>query len=841
MRFRALWFVLGVIWLGTAGGASVAMAQDLDPLLQYQGGSDFLPSTPSVTGGALGAYYNPAAWATTERTEYAFWWNDQNIRENSLDNWGMSFGHSLGFSMQSRTVDLGASGTGRVEDYQIGIAGGDRRAVAGMSWKWSAGDNDQLQRGSGLSLGTIIRPSRTMSIGLSGFFENAYNPQEGILDVGVRPFGRSWLTLFGDYSIHHGQTLDEGNWGAGAEVRPILGLHAGVRFRDADAPDDFSYQVYAGVALNELAFFGKRSFAQHGDPGTTDYVLRFQPPFASLPLPQPGGKNRIVPIDLENKTLTYQKARWFDDQRVTWLGLVNYLETLRRDDSIRGVALNLSGLHTTPELQWELRSKLSDLKKSGKTVAIHADRLDMGGTYLASVADRLSLDPEGQIFLPGLAVERTYMRGLLDKLGIGVEEWRYFTHKTAFQTLSRKDMSDADKEQLGRLVDVAYETWRDGIAEGRHLTPSQVEAPIEEEVMLTPSEAKTRGLIDEIGRWPDLIQSIDKEKGVTVGAVPENRRRRVLPDERWGLPPEIAIVYAVGPCEMDSGIRGRATGKYMAKLAKNRDVAAVVLRADSPGGDPLPSDLVAEGTRKLKEAKKPVVVSQGSVAASGGYWISMDGTRILTSPLTITGSIGVIAGWLWDNGVSDKTGFTADGVQRGSHADLFSGIRFPIIDQRLPLRNLNDKEKERTKAVLLEVYDDFVGKVAAGRHMPPEKVREIGEGRIWMGQDAIQRGLADATGTLENAVMEARLLAGIRPGDEVRITEYPKPPRFPKIPFLPELPDVGILGRLAGSRATAERPESGDYGLTYFRLMSQAPAQPLLLVPVEAIPDTWVP
>jgi protease-4 len=216
----------------------------------------------------------------------------------------------------------------------------------------------------------------------------------------------------------------------------------------------------------------------------------------------------------------------------------------------------------------------------------------------------------------------------------------------------------------------------------------------------------------------------------------------------------------------------------------------------------------------------------------------MDGSRILTTPLTITGSIGVIAGWLWDNGVSEKTGFTADGIQRGSHADLFSGIRFPIIDERLPRRNLNDQEKERMKTLLLETYSDFVGKVAKGRNLPESRVREIGEGRVWMGQDAIDRGLADATGTLENAISEAKRLAGIAPEEEVRITEYPKAPRFPKFRIMPGLPEISIPG-LGSSHIAAISQE--DYEITYFRMMNRHLGQPLLLVPAETLPEEWMP
>ena len=206
---RWLFVTFSLVWLLTGRFAS---AQSLDSFFQYQDGSDFIPSTPSVTGGALGAYFNPASWATVGRSEFDFWWNDESVKTNSLDNWGFSFGRNVGFSMQQRTIDLGLGESARIQDYQFGLAGGDRRAYVGMSWRWSGGDNDQLVRGSGLSLGTIVRPSRHVSVGMSGFFEGAVNPQEGIFDVGVRPLGRPFLTLFGDYAIHDGQTWDNGNW-----------------------------------------------------------------------------------------------------------------------------------------------------------------------------------------------------------------------------------------------------------------------------------------------------------------------------------------------------------------------------------------------------------------------------------------------------------------------------------------------------------------------------------------------------------------------------------------------------------------------------------------------------
>ena len=242
---------------------------------------------------------------------------------------------------------------------------------------------------------------------------------------------------------------------------------------------------------------------------------------------------------------------------------------------------------------------------------------------------------------------------------------------------------------------------------------------------------------------------------------------------------------------MDSGINGRRTSAWLRKLATDPDVKAVVLRADSPGGDPLPSDLVAEAVRLLKEAGKPVVVSQGDVAASGGYWISMDGSRILTTPVTITGSIGVISGWLWDDGLSTKVGVTAESVQRGRHADLYSEIGLPMLGG-VPRRPMNEEELARTERVIRDMYGQFVQAVARGRGLDPAVVDSVAQGRVWMGDDAIARGLCDQVGGLSDAIAEARRLAGIPDGRDVELVEYPPRP-------LVRLPQLGLnLGAMGG-------------------------------------------
>jgi protease-4 len=201
--------------------------------------------------------------------------------------------------------------------------------------------------------------------------------------------------------------------------------------------------------------------------------------------------------------------------------------------------------------------------------------------------------------------------------------------------------------------------------------------------------------------------------------------------------------------------------------------------------------------------------------------------------VTVTGSIGVISAWVWDSGFGAKTGMTADGVQRGSHADLYAGIRLPLVGLRLPTRNLDEKEKALVREGTMKLYDDFVGAVAEGRDLPDGRVRELGEGRVWMGEDAVERGLCDEIGSLPDAIAKARALGGVDPDDEVLIEEFPPRRRF-RLP-VPELPGISLFG---GDAPARDEPEE-DYAWRYVRMLAERPGAPMLLVPPEEIPAAW--
>ena len=201
-------------------------------------------------------------------------------------------------------------------------------------------------------------------------------------------------------------------------------------------------------------------------------------------------------------------------------------------------------------------------------------------------------------------------------------------------------------------------------------------------------------------------------------------------------------------------------------------IKAIVLRVDSPGGDAMASDYISEIIKKNK-GKKPLVVSQGSVAASGGYWLSMEADKIVAAPNTISGSIGVISAWIYDKGLKDSMGITYDFVKKGKYSDIGNAFQLPLLPIGLPIRNLNEDEKLQRESQIKDLYKDFVSRVASARKMTYEKVDEVAQGRVWTGNDAKEKGLVDEVGGLSDAISLAKKLANIPEYEDTKIVQFP--------------------------------------------------------------------
>jgi protease-4 len=646
----------------------------------------------------------------------------------------------------------------------------------------------------------------------------------GIVDLGVRPLGKPWLTLFGDAALSNKQSFKELDWGAGLALEPVTGIYCNGKFFHGGA-----FMLGLSVSLGGA----KLSFIPHFDQNskqtynTYGVGLLSKPPIDIVTKASMRDKFYLQ-MDLD-KPLKYQRYKLFDRGGMTLMEMLRVLEDAKNDPRIAGVALNISeDLMSSYEMLWEVREKLKEVKDAGKKVLVYLERGGMGHYYLASVADKIMVDPDCIVTMMGFNMGRTFYRNMLDKLGIGVDEWRFFKYKSAAESYSRSSMSEADKEQRKALIDGFYSTMRADICASRGISEMDFDNIVDNLGIITADSLIAYKLADTTGRWDDMKEIIKGVEGKGKGISGIKILTSVqLKEAEWGKPPQIAVIYGLGECAMNSGINARQLQKTIKSVRENKQIKAVVFRADSPGGDILPSDIVTMELKKTAE-KKPVIVSQGQVAGSGGYWISMYGDTIVASPWTITGSIGVIGMFLYNNGFGDKLGLTYDHTQVGKHADLGYGIVLPLIGAMIPERNLNTEERLYVETTIKKWYKEFVKKVAEGRNLTEEKVDEIGQGRVWTGTAGKEIGLVDVLGGMEISIDLARKAANIPPERDIEIVELPEKGWFDPAMFAPKL--LGI------QQQPLFKVNEYDPEMQYLKMIIQANGKPLLMMP----PDFYI-
>lgn len=758
-------------------------AQSEATIPAYHTHSRYLLASPGAMGMGLYGYVNPALLTYLHHADLYFAWSDAGGEWSDLDGWGLFTGFpqlNMGFGVVKDGAEVGVS-----YDYRLSFAAGSPTSSLGLQYNWSAGSNRTLDRSNFFSVGWLGRPMRYVSVGAVGQFSTTSRDNQGIFDVALRVLGDERLALFADYSVQRGMALKDGPWSTGIVWEVLPGLRITGRYFDTEIYTvGLSFSLgHAGVTAQPLwdsenrhAYntFGVRAGAYdrnvlHGNVGMKKYLR--------LSLKGP---------------IKYQRYRWFD-KSMTLVDLLETIEKAKNDKSIAGIAVNTSGIYTNMEMKWELRDKLEDFKKSGKKVVVYIDDAGLSTYHLATVADRIVMDPTGDLSIPGIMGGRTYVKGTLEKIGIGFDEWRFYKYKSAYETFAREDFSEAEEEQIQRLIDEAYRITRESICDARKISGTEFDRIVNEMAFLDPEEALDLGLVDELGKWDavdDMIGDLEGMKLATVSPKYFDIYQQPI-EAYWGQRRQIAMIYAVGVCAMDEGINARKLSQYIDAARKSKKIEAVVFRVDSPGGNGMASDLVAEALKKCAMAK-PVIVSQGMVAASGGYWISMYADKIVASPVTITGSIGVAGGWFYDKGLKEKLGMSTDLAKVGEHADLGFGATMPLVGLRLPDRNLTDDEYSRMKDRITSFYSKFVGKVAEGRNMEYEEVDDIGQGRVWLGTDGRNVGLVDELGGLETAIRLAKREAGIPQDEKVALVEMPQPELMSSRIFAPRLFGIEI-------------------------------------------------
>ncbi len=420
----------------------------------------------------------------------------------------------------------------------------------------------------------------------------------------------------------------------------------------------------------------------------------------------------------------------------------------------------------------ELRQALIDFRESGKPVMAYLENATTLEYYLASAADEIVLDPYGMIAMPGLASEPMFYAGAFEKFGVGVQVTRVGKYKSAVEPFIRQDLSPENREQYTQLLGDIWSDLIADIAEGRGLTPEDIQALVDKEGLIRPDVAVASKWVSRTAYRDEVLAELKERTGVDDGddyftqISLETYARLPVPGlataSRHG---RVAVVYAEGEIVDGEGNIGEVGGTRFARelrrLRQDDDIDAIVVRVNSPGGSATASEHIQREIRLAKE-DKPVVISMGSYAASGGYWISAYGDRIFAEPSTITGSIGVFGLQFDVKKLANETlGLTFDSVKTGQYADLFTITRPKTEGELAVIQSMVDW-----------IYEEFITKVAEARKIDRTVVQEIAQGRVWSGTQALDLGLVDEMGGLDAALAHAASTAGL--GDNYRIVEFPR-------------------------------------------------------------------
>lgn len=444
------------------------------------------------------------------------------------------------------------------------------------------------------------------------------------------------------------------------------------------------------------------------------------------------------------------------------------IEGAKNDNRIKGIYLDLSAVSASFATLQEIRDALLDFKTSGKFIVAYSEGYTQRAYYLASTADKVYVNPEGTIDFRGLASQTPFIKGTLDKLGVEMQVVKVGTFKSAVEPFILDRMSEANRQQVTSFLGSIYNHFVNQIGTSRGIPADSLRAIADNFLVKTADDAVTYGLADG-KRYKDellgeLKDSLDIDPDKDLNAVALTKYKPSGQSNRTSVRDRIAVVYAVGDIVSGEGgddmIGSERISRELRKVRRDDKVKGVVFRINSPGGSALASDVIWREVDLLRK-EKPVIVSMGDVAASGGYYIAAAADSIFAQPNTITGSIGVFGVIPNMQGLmNEKLGITFDEVKTGKYADFLSNVDRPLtVDER------NILQMEVTR-----IYDTFLQRVADGRHLSKEEVDSIGQGRVWSGQQAVDNGLVDRLGSLEDAIAAAARKAGL---EDYRLVTYP--------------------------------------------------------------------
>ena len=515
---------------------------------------------------------------------------------------------------------------------------------------------------------------------------------------------------------------------------------------------------------------------------------------AIMPLMASAGKAKVLKIDFKNPIAERNTGSSFDimsmvqgtPNSVTLLSYLEAIDAAAKDKNIGMIYMTPENISAGLSQVEEIRAALERFKKSGKPVIAYCENFGNASYYLASVADKIILDPASESMITGVGSQMIFLKDLLDALGVDVQLIRHGKYKAAGEMFVRSSASPENRLQNEVLINSLWNTMSSQIAASRGFSQEEFNGWVENLEMCHPDEYKAKGLIDEIWYKDEVDKYLCQQNGVRriqeVGFVKINKYATKI--KKGSRKNKIAVIYADGEIVnsgSDADIVGSKLANTIRKVREDKKVKAVVFRVNSPGGNAQASEAIRHELELLR-AEKPVIASYGDYAASGGYWISAQSDYIFSDESTITGSIGVF-GMVPSVGdaIRKNVKVNIESVGSSSHSDMMNGMR-----------KLDDNEVAYVQKQIEKIYDDFTSLVADGRGISKDSVDAIGQGRVWSGADALNIGLVDTLGGLYDAINYAAARVGLTKAD-YQLSRYPV------------VKEVSLLKMLSGN--TPDDPE----------------------------------
>lgn len=650
----------------------------------------------------------------------------------------------------------------------------------GFNFHIMLGNNQDIQSLFLLDTGLILRPSNWLSIGVMARNLNApvwANTQTTIprtweIGLSLRPLLHDRWVISAD--VRMPETGQGFEFLYRMQGEPVPGWIIGARVRHSLPINAVGLEAFLGfrwgrVGLQTMAAVNLQTQpqTQAGWAGWSAALWYSGAQYRSLLR----HKDRMPLLDISGSLPERTHPFPFGGSRPLFLRLILAIEKARNDKTVSGLLLRIGALRCGLAKIQEVRDALLRFKQSGKTIVVYLNGAQMKNYYLASVADKIFLNPVSSIWVNGLATQHLFLAKALQRIGVTAEFVKFGKYKTGPNRFTKSKLTPSHREASEQLLDDLFQQIIQGLAQSRKAKPAKVNRWLQQGIFDAAS-AKKNGLVDEVLYWDQMWKRLAKLYNRRFKIDAGYFRRDKVPSRWRGLQDAIAVIHIDGAIVSGFNLDDPLFGVHLSGASTiirslveaqyNPRVRAVVLRVDSPGGEVLASDLIWRYVSLLRKVK-PVVVSMGSIAASGGYYISAPAHKIIASPATVTGSIGIYAGKFDLSGLLKKLGVNFQSIKRGG----------PLVGLFNSYTSWTPQQRKMFKAHIKVGYRQFLSKVAQGRNMKVPAVHKVAAGRVWSGLRAKKLGLVDDLGGLWKALQVARTMAGIPPQANIRYLSLP--------------------------------------------------------------------